>query len=455
MGGQRSRDHAVVIGGSLAGLLAARVLADTYAAVTVLERDRLPDAVRARRGVPQGTQAHALQPRGQQILSELFPGITQDLIADGAQYGDPAADAHWYFDGVPLPQVHSGLLTVMSSRPFLDRHVWQRTGELPNVELVQGRGAAGLVATRRGDRVVGVRLESGEVRDADLVVDASGRGSRTPVWLTELGYPRVREERLTIGLGYATRRYRIRPGSSHDGRMILVMAAPGRPRGAICGTIEDGQFVVTLSGMVGDHPPADPAGFTAFARSLPSAMIHEVVQDAEPLGDPVAYRFPASVRRRYDLMPRLPEGLLVVGDGVCSFNPAYAQGMSVAALGAELLRRHVSGGTPRPRPFLRELLRDVVGPSWTTMTLGDLAYAEVSGRRSARLKLTQAYWTRLRRAATHDPAVAGALLRVLALVDPFSALLRPAVAARVLRHRGTSRATDVVERPDEFVHAHQ
>jgi 2-polyprenyl-6-methoxyphenol hydroxylase-like FAD-dependent oxidoreductase len=447
----RRRDHAVVIG--IAGLLAARVLADTYAAVTVLERDRLPDAVGARRGVPQGTQAHALQPRGQQILSELFPGITQDLIADGAQYGDTAADAHWYFGGVPLPEVHSGLLTVMSSRPFLDQHVWQRVGELPNVALVQGRGVDGLVATRHRERIVGVRLASGEVHEADLVVDASGRGSRTPVWLTELGYPRVREDRLTIGLGYATRRYRIGPRSGHDGRMIMVMAAPGLPRGAICGTIEDGQFVVTLSGMVGDHPRTDPAGFTAFARSLPATMIHDIVQDAEPLGDPVAYRFPASVRRRYDLMPRMPEGLLMVGDSVCSFNPVYAQGMSVAALGAELLRRHLSGGAPRPQLFLRDLLRDVVGPSWTTMALGDLAYAEVSGRGSARLKLTQAYWSRLWRAATRDPTVADALLRVLALMDPFPALLRPSVAARVLRFRGTSRTADVAEHPDEFVRA--
>ena len=446
MGGRR--DHAVVIGGSMAGLLAARVLADTYGAVTVLERDRLPEAVAPRRGVPQGTQAHALQPRGQRILSELFPGITQDLIADGAQYGDTAADAHWYVGGVPLPAVHSGLVTVMCGRPFLDRHVWQRTGELPNVALVEGCGVDGLAGT--GERVTGVRLASGEVRAADLVVDASGRGSRVPVWLTELGYPRVPEERLTIGLGYATRRYRLRPGPGHDGRMIMVMAAPGRPRGAICGTIEDGRFVVTLSGMVGDHPPADPAGFTSFARTLPAPMLHEIVRDAEPLGDPVAYRFPASVRRRYDLMPRLPDGLLMVGDGVCSFNPVYAQGMSVAALGAELLRRHVSGGVPRPRPFLRELLRDVVGPVWTTMALGDLAYAEVPGRRSARLRLTQAYWSRVWRAATHDPAVAVALLRVLALVDPFRALLRPAVAARVLRW--SSRAA-VAEHTDEVAHA--
>lgn len=450
MGGRR--DHAVVIGGSMAGLLAARVLADTYAAVTVLERDRVPEEVRPRRGVPQGTQAHALQPRGQQILSELFPGITQDLIADGAQYGDTAADAHWYYDGVPLRKVDSGLLTVMCSRPFLDRHVWQRVGELPNVELVQGCGAAGLAATRRGERVVGVRLASGEVRDADLVVDASGRGSRVPVWLTELGYPRVREERLKIGLGYATRRYRLRPRSGHDGRMVLVMASPGRPRGAICGTIEDGQFVVTLSGMAGDHPPADPAGFTAFARSLPATVVHRIVEDAEPLGDPVAYRFPASVRRRYDLMPRLPEGLLMVGDGVCSFNPVHAQGMSVAALGAELLRRHVTGGAPRPRPFVRALLRDVVGPSWTTMALGDLAHAEVAGRRSARTKLAGAYWSRLWRTGHDDPAVAGALLRVLALVDPFPALLRPAVAVRTLRPRGMSRA-EVAEQHDEVVRA--
>lgn len=411
--------HAVVIGGSLAGLLAARVLADTYATVTVLERDRS-------RGVPQRTQAHALQPRGQEILSTLFPGITQDLIADGAQYGDTAEDAHWFFGGVALPKVRSGLVTVMASRPFLDRHVWQRVAELPQVSLVAD-AADGLIAS--DGRVAGVRLTSGAVLDADLVVDASGRGSRTPVWLASLGYPRVREDRLTIGLGYATRRYRIRSG--HDGKMILAMASPDQPRGAICGTVEDEEFVVTLSGMLGDHPPADPEGFTLFAKSLPA--VQEVTADAAPLDDPVAYRFPASQRRRYELMPRFPEGLLPVGDSVCSFNPVYAQGMSVAAIGAEVLRRHVSDGRPRPRAFLRDLVREAVGPSWTAMAISDLGYPEVTGHRSARLRMTRAYWSRVRHTATHDETVAVALLRVLALVDPFKALLSPAIAARVLR----------------------
>ena len=424
------QDRAVVIGGSLAGLLAARVLADVYPAVTVVERGLLPATDEPRREVPQSTQAHALQPRGQQIISDLFPGITQDMVADGAQFGDTAADAHWFVGGRPLRQVRSGLVTVMCSRPFLDRHVCARVRELSTVELVERCAVTGLVAGR--DRVTGVRLATGDVLDADLVVDATGRGSRTPAWLALLDRGRVREDRVTIRLGYATRRYRIRPDSGYDGKMILVIATPGQPRGAICGTVEDDQFVVTLSGMLGDHPPADPAGFTAFARSLPAA-VHDVIRLAEPLGDPVAHQFPASRFRRYDLLSGLPDGLVMVGDSVCSFNPIHAQGMSVAAVGADVLRRHIARGAPRSRAVMRDLVRTAVRPAWRAMLLSDLAHPGVPGRRTPPGNLARAYWSRAQLAATADERVADALLRVIALTDPFTALLHPGTATRILR----------------------
>lgn len=426
---------AVVVGASVAGLLAARVLADTYASVVVLDRDQMPMADEPRRGVPQGAHVHALQPRGQQILSDLFPGITQDMVLAGARYGDTAADAHWFVDGEPLPRTRSGLVTVLSSRPFLERHLRARVGSLPHVRLVTECDVTGLVAV--AGRVAGVRVSqreagSAEVIDADLVVDAAGRGSRLPVWLTELGCRRVPEERLRISLGYVTRRYRIRSGARYDGKMIMVLASPGQPRGAICGMVEADVFMVTLSGMIGDHPPTDPEGFAAFAKSLPTPSVFEIIQDANPLDEPVAHRFPASLRRRYDLIDNLPANVLPIGDGVCSLNPTYAQGMSVAALGAVVLGRHLAAGGPDPRRFVHDLVRDAIGPSWHAMKLRDLGF--LGGRHSPRQHLELVHWRRVQQAAVRDPWVASAFLRVIALVDPLATLLRPRMFARTLRY---------------------
>ncbi|HET9292411.1 MAG TPA: FAD-binding monooxygenase, partial [Actinomycetes bacterium] len=312
-------DRAVVLGASMAGLLAARVLADAYGQVTVIDRDELPEAGAHRRGVPQGRHLHGLLARGQQALEELLPGLTAELIAQGAPAGDMLADTRLYLSGHRLRQARTGLVVLCASRPVLEGHVRARVRAIPNLRFLDRCDILGLAATPDGRRVTGARVlrradgSAAQLLGADLVVDATGRGARTPMWLEALGYPRPRQEQVRIGLGYASRTYRLPADALAGDLAVLQAATPGHPRTGGLQRLEGDRWMLTLGGILGDHPPTDPDGFLEFARSLQFPDIYETVRDAEPLDDPVSFRFPASVRHRYERLGRFPDGLLVVG----------------------------------------------------------------------------------------------------------------------------------------------
>ena len=432
-------DRAVVLGASMAGLLAARVLADAYAQVTVIDRDELSETPMHRRGVPHGRHIHGLLARGQQALEELFPGLTAELVAHGVPTGDMLADTRLYLSGHRFRQAHTGLVVLCASRPVLEGHVRARVRALPNLIFLDRCDIVGLAATPDGRRVAGVRVlrradgSAEQVLGADLVVDATGRGSRTPVWLEALGYGRPQEDQVRIGLGYATRTYRLPPDALGGDLAVLQAATPRHPRTGALQMLEGDRWMLTLGGILGDHPPTDPDGFLDFARSLQFPDIYQTIRDAEPLDDPVPFRFPASVRHRYERLDRFPDGLLVMGDAVASFNPIYGQGMSVAALEALTLRRHLErGAAPQPRRFFRDLPR-VVDVPWDIAAGGDLIFPGVKGRRTLKSRLVNAYIARLHAAAAHDASLASAFVRVAGLVAPPQALLRPSIAVRVLR----------------------
>ncbi|HEY5845784.1 MAG TPA: hypothetical protein VIT42_03225 [Microlunatus sp.] len=438
-------DRAVVLGASLAGLLAARVLAERYALVTVLDRDDLPEAPTHRRGVPHGRHLHALAARGQQSWEELFPGLTAELVGLGAPAGDMLTDARFYLNGHRLSQTHTGLMLLCASRPFLEGQVRTRVRALPNVRFQDQRDVVGLSTTEDGRRVTGARVlrradgSAEELVAADLVVDASGRGSRTPAWLEMLGYGRPGRDEVRIGLGYATRTYRASLGA-FDGKLaILDAATPELPRTGALQRLEGDRWMLTLAGILGDHPPTDDDGFLAFARSLRFPDIFEAVRDADPLDDPVGFRFPASVRHRYEQLDRFPDGLVVMGDAACSFNPIYGQGMSVAALEALTLRRHLDLGIePRPHRWFRDLAH-VIDVPWGMSAGGDLLFPGVSDQRPVKFRLLGAYLARLHAAAEDDAELATTFMRVAGLVDAPRSLLRPGIALRVLRRRRTRR----------------
>ncbi|MYW93960.1 FAD-dependent oxidoreductase [Amycolatopsis rubida] len=448
----RNRDRAVVLGGSMAGLLAARVLSESFADVLVLDRDDVGGTA-ARRGVPQGRHVHGLLARGQQILEELFPGFTREMVGAGVPTGD-LGGLRWFFDGRRLSPGETGLTCVSASRPVLEHHVRERVRAIPNVRL-ERRDVLGLAASPGRGRVTGVRTATGERRatvGADLVVDATGRGSRTPAWLAGLGYERPAEDRISVKLSYTTRHFALSSPDVLQGDLsINPVSTPASPRGAFLSDIGGGRCVVSLTGVLGDSAPVDPAGFLEFARSLPVPDVHDVIRDAEPLDDAVLFRYPASVRRRYERLDRFPEGFLVLGDAACSFNPVYGQGMTVAAQEALALRAHLEAEGPgRPRAFFAGIAK-VIDVPWGMSAAGDLGFAGVPGKRTAQVKFLNAYLARLRAAAARDGRLTSTFMRVAGLVDPPSALLSPATALRVLRNGWRAAPAPVAaapERPD-------
>jgi 2-polyprenyl-6-methoxyphenol hydroxylase-like FAD-dependent oxidoreductase len=418
----------------MAGLLTARVLTETYRTVTVIDRDVLPETGAHRRGVPHGRHLHAVQPRGREVLEELFPGFTAGAVQAGAQTGDALGTLRLMLSGHRLRQVDVGQLGLFVSRPFLEGQVRARVRALRGVTFVEGTDIVGLMTTPDRRRVTGatVRGTDGQPQriTADLVVDATGRGSRTPVWLQEWGYQRPAEDRIDIGLGYATRTFRLRPGAIGHDKLIGVGATRDNPRMGALGAVEDGRHILTLGGILGDYPPTDPAGFDAFAASLLLPDITEAIEGAEPLDDPVGFRFPASVRHRYERLREFPDGLLVIGDAVSSFNPVYGQGMTVAANQAMALRRLLARKTePAPRQYFR-LIAKMVNPPWDIAVGADFAFPDVPGTRTVKIRLANAYIPRLHAAAAHDAALSAAFARVLGLIDRPEGLLRP---DRVLR----------------------
>jgi hypothetical protein len=316
--------------------------------------------------------------------------------------------------------------------------VRDRVAAIPNVEFLERCIIRSLI-TNSGKRITGVRVisESNETAEqvlaADLVVDATGRGSRTPAWLEELGYPRPAEDRVRMDLAYTTRHFRLREDPYGTDLSINPVASPANPRGAFFPKLGNGISMLSLTGILGDCPPGDLEGFLAFARTLPAPEIYAAVRTAEPVDEAVTFRVPASVRRRYERLGRFPDGLLVFGDAVCAFNPVYGQGMTAAALEASTLRDHLRQRVePRALRFFSEIASLIDAP-WEISTGGDLGFPGVQGNRTLKVRLGNAYMSRLQAAATNDASVTRAFFRVAGLIDPPQALMRPGVIARVLR----------------------
>ena len=422
-----SRQRAVVVGGSMSGLLAARVLADHFTEVLLFDRDACSTLAETRKGVPQGQHAHALLAAGRLTLEKYFPGLKDELYTQGALKGD-YRQLRWFDNGVYHTRF-DGLEALVISRPRLEAHVRSRLAQLSNVRISDRCAVDGV--TSDAGRVTGIK-GGGEVVTADLVVDASGRGSQSPAWLEAMGFPRPGEDAVRIGLGYATRIYQRR---SHDLRgdiAVICPSAPPHTRGGVALAMEGDRWMVTLFGMLGDHPPTDEQGFNDFARTLPAPDVSEVTSGT-PLSDPVAFKFPQSTRRRYESIARFPDGYLVFGDAVCSFNPIYGQGMSAAALqAAELDRALAAGDGDLARRFFRAASKVIDAP-WTMAVGGDLRYSAVDGPRTAMVKFVNWYIGKLHIAAAGDPEVARAFHRVANLLEPPPSIMKPAIAMRILQ----------------------
>lgn len=460
-------ERAVVLGASMGGLLAARVLADFFATVTVVERDVLLDDPAMRRGVPQSRHVHVLLPRGAQILDELFPGFLKELVAHGAPVWDDGelSKLHLSFGGHEM--VRSGKIASdaqamalhMPSRPFLECHVRRRLTAIGNVTILDGHDVAEFTSTAERNRVTGVRVvnrESGAEQElrADVVMDAMGRGAHTPAFLESLGYGRPVEDHVVMHTTYVSQLLRI-PWRALKEKLVDIGPAPGRPTGMFLTGYENDMWMFTVYGMVGHEPPTDLAGMVSFAEQYCPAHMLAAVRAAEPIGEVAQYRMPSSQWRRYDKMPRLPDGLLVCGDAICSFNPIYGQGITVAALEAIALRDCLGyGSIGLARRYFRASAKPI-GVAWQMAVESDLSFPEVEGHRSRLMRLVTRLVDWALTACESDPFVAVRFFKVNCLIDRPIRLLHPAFVYRVavvnLRRRGGEgqpRQAHVIGRAD-------
>jgi 2-polyprenyl-6-methoxyphenol hydroxylase-like FAD-dependent oxidoreductase len=421
--------HAIVLGGSMAGLLAARVLSEHFERVTVIERDILGMEAENRRGVPQGRHAHALVSGGTEAIKELFPGIDRELIAAGALPADALRHGQWHFDGAPLAKCDSDINGILVSRPTLEAHVRRRVRELSGVEIVEGESARQLLF--KGGKVGGVVTEFGPIV-SDLVVDATGRGSRTPAWLRALGLPEPEEEQVHVDLTYTTRHFRRYSNDLNGDLFAVISPTPDGKRGGVMIAQEGDKWVVTLFGHFGNRAPGELDEFREYAKTLPSPVIARFLREAEPLDEACVYRFPVSIRRRYEKLSRFPEGFLVFGDAICSFSPAYGQGMSSAALQAIALKDELKVGLADIAPRFFTAAAKVIDNPWKIAVGGDLKMPETDGRRTLGVKFINWYVSRLHKLGHRDPEAATAFVRVAQMRAAPESILTPRLALKVL-----------------------
>ncbi|MFN4362202.1 MAG: FAD-dependent oxidoreductase [Hylemonella sp.] len=449
--------QAVVIGGSIAGLMAARVATDHFEAVTVIERDALPAAPAPRRAVPQGAHAHSLLLAGEQVMSRLYPGFTASLRAAGAVPVRAGRDVLYHLPqglayspgGSMLQPRDLGFDVYSASRELIEHCVREHTQQIPHVRF-ETATVTGL-SRQRHDRIE-LRCENGAglfTRAADLVVDASGRGSLSAQWLQAAGWPAVEQTQLGIDIAYASARYRLPTDRAPAVPQVLYRGpVPQTRRTGLLTRIEHDQWLVTLVGRLGEVPPADETGLLAFASGLPTPALHELLSAGERLSPISTYRVPLSLRRHYERLPALPLNWLAVGDAICSFNPLYGQGMSVAALQVlalqELLRVRTASDPPAA---LQGLVRDyfqrasgAIDGAWALAARQDLAFPETRGVRPPDLAERARYGAALEAMIPEDPQLHRLLAEVFNLTRPVSALDAPALRERVRqRLAGTPR----------------
>jgi len=453
--GRHLGHHAIVIGGSMAGLLAARILSDHFDRVTILERDKVNDAPEARKGQPHTRHLHALLAKGLEVMTRYFPDLPQGLVDHGAIISDMGNRMRWYTFGGYRVQTARGFDGALMSRPLLEWQVRRRVLLLPNVTLVDWVDVERLAFGSAGRCVEGVQIRQRSTGEhkllrAELTVDASGRGTATPKWLEAAGFGKPQESAVKINMGYATRVYRRRPGDLEGADLIIVSGeAPHDKRGGLIFPIEGDRWICTLAGTAGDYPPTDEDGFTAYARSLAAPDIYNLISRLEPISDIISHRLPTSLRRHYEKMEHFPEGYLVLGDAVCSFNPVYGQGMTSASLQAEALAELLTGrkslGGLAPAYFKR--VAKIVDIPWQMAVGEDFRYPETEGKKAPGTDFINAYGARLHRGTHSDPYLLAEFLKVMNLMQPPASLFHPRTIWHVMRSGRTQRAAQPMLQP--------
>jgi 2-polyprenyl-6-methoxyphenol hydroxylase-like FAD-dependent oxidoreductase len=441
----RIGERAIVIGAGLAGLTAARAVADSFDRVRVLERDTLPAQAANRAGIPQGKHVHALLIGGERALSELFSGFAEELAGIGAVPLRVGLDVRVERPGYdPFPQRDLGYVNHAMSRAAVEFAVRRRVSQCRNIVLEPGCRVEALVSRPDGSRVTGVRRVTAdggrELLEGDLVIDASGRGDLTLALLDALGRPRPEETTIGVDLAYASVIFRVPDDAPRDWKGVFTFANPATKssRGSLMLPLEGGRWIVTVGGRHGEDPPGDPAGFMTYARGLRTPTIANAIEHAERLGDVARFRFRESVYRHYDRFDAFPAGLLPIGDAICRFNPVYGQGMSVAAQEAVVLQRLLRELSADPKPlerlapaFFAQAAALIEAP-WMGAAIPDFLHPATRGKRPENFDAFIRFGLGLTKLASRDPEVHRLTSEVQNLIRSRKAYEDPELVRRVL-----------------------
>ena len=433
--------RAVVIGASIAGLCAARVLSDFYDRVSVFERDELPSTPVNRTAVPQGRHVHLLMARGAVEFDALFPGLLDDMVAAGVPKLENRPDCIYFGAAGHLlgtgQTLRDEFTAYVPSRPHLEWQLRRRTADIANIEIAQ-RSVREPCFDAGAQQVTGVLLDSGdnanaEFVPADLVVDAAGRGSRLPVWLEQWGYPRPREDVLDVGIGYASHQFRLPEGLIRE-RVIVAGASRDQPLGLGMLGYEDGLWVITTFGVAKVEPPQSFSDMLRLAGKLLPNALSAALEHAEPVGEVAFHRFPASRWRRYDKLDRFPAGIVPIGDAVASFDPTFGQGMTMTSLQAGHLRRALQSPDGDLARNVNRATAKTTYPVWTMTAIGDLNFHHATGQRSWWYRPVGNLFDQFLGAAETDPVLAEWFLRRFSLLDSLYMVPTPTLIARAVRH---------------------
>jgi 2-polyprenyl-6-methoxyphenol hydroxylase-like FAD-dependent oxidoreductase len=430
----------------MAGMFAARALADHFERVTVIERDTLPEGPEFRKGVPQSRHFHILLVRGKQGFEHFFPGIEADLIAAGAVTADSGSDFIFHSHFGRLASGHTGLETLLCSRHLFEAQVRQRLRVLANVEIRERTTVAGLAGSASAVHGILVKPAAGHgdqvLLEADLVVAANGRGPAAVSWLQALGVPAPEERVVNAGLSYATQWFQFPDGHGLPGRGIVVNGRPlDIPRAAALVNVESDDWIVTLGALNATPAPRDPASFLEFTANLLDPTIAAALQRGEPTSPIYGYAQTENRWRHFEKLPNWPEGLIVLGDAACCFNPIYGQGMTLSVMAAELLEDQLAQAFALGGPGLgpgfsarfQQRLAKLFDVPWLLATSEDFRWPTTTGARPGWLhRQVQRYLDRVIELATQDAAAGQRFLEVLHLLRPPAALFAPGLLWKVV-----------------------
>jgi len=444
-----NRRRAVVIGGSIGGMVAARVLADHFEEVSIIERDYLPAGQENRPGAPQARHAHFLLKRGMEVIEELFPGVKPDLLAANSHVFDQGRDLRFLYRWGWSPTQPIGLEVCTFTRSLLESTIRRHLLEMPRISMLEGHEVCGLMGDEAGERVTGVRVrprnqtdgETETILHADLVVDTSGRPSDSPLWLSELGYAVPEETVVDAFWGYATRMYEIPPGWQADWKVVVLLNRPPyQPRACALVQIEGNRWLLSVAGVMRDYPPTDEKGFLDFVKGLPSRIVYDAITQAKPISGIRGFRRTSNRLRHFDKLERMPEGFVAVGDAVCAFNPIYGQGMTLAALSALELRswlRDSGNGRLDGHAFHKRIAKLVAAP-WALATSEDLRWpATQGGEITPRVRFMHWYIDQIMRLIPASPEVYRRFQLVNHMLAEPETLFHPAILGPVLRQAFT------------------